>query len=342
MSSQSQLLERYLEDLAEGVGALGPLESAEVVREIRGHIEEAAAESGDAADALSSFGPAPVLAARILEERGVLEGPNALTAAPTWMRAAALLVDATVCVFVLLLLTLVATRPGADRAETWVMVLVWTAIAVTLGLLAWWWATYRRRPLVGSTGLDLLGLRRVRAGSKSMLVRAVDIPDLRRPGWLRPAISLLVAVLFVSAAAASLQNVASERAVLAFESATTHSSLAIALVSDLYSQVLNGDLVLSSDDDDSFITSQVTPYVTGLVAEHAAGRLIAYTITDVRIPGYTGTEGEPIDITVSVLELRDRDRRKSASVTYTVRGTPGPVWDDSKPMSYQIIRVTRD
>jgi len=342
MSSQSQPLERYLEDLAEGVGALGPLESAEVVREIRGHIEEAAAEKGGAVeDALGSFGPASALAARILEERGLLAGPDALSAAPAWMRAAALLVDATVSAFVLLLLMAVATRPGADRAAAWATLVVWTAIAATLGLLAWWWAVYRRRPLVGTTGLDLLGLRRVRAGSTPMLVRAADIPDLRRPGRVRPAIGLLVAVLFVSAGVASLQDVAHERAVLAVESATDHSSVAVFLVSDLYSQVLNGDLVLPTDDD-SFITSEVTPYVTHLVAEHAAGRLIAYTIGDVRITGYAGAEDGPVDVMVGVLELRDRDRGKSVGVTYTVRGTPGAASDDSRPMTYQIVRVEQD
>jgi len=83
--------ERYLRQLGEGLQALGPEESAEIVQEVRSHLAEATAEAGGDLDvALARFGSPDDLAKKILEERGILVENPAVPPAAGWRRAVAL------------------------------------------------------------------------------------------------------------------------------------------------------------------------------------------------------------------------------------------------------------
>jgi uncharacterized membrane protein len=57
MTESLNASERYLQQLADGLEALGPAETSEVIAEIRSHLTEATVEAnGDVAFALARFG----------------------------------------------------------------------------------------------------------------------------------------------------------------------------------------------------------------------------------------------------------------------------------------------
>jgi uncharacterized membrane protein len=177
----------FLDRLADGIEALGQAEAAEVLNELRGHLDEAMAEApGDDAGALAAFGNPERLAARILEERGVISGPTAIRPAPAWTRQTARVLDLLTWVagflfFGLIPLTVVFWQHTtlAGLYPLWI-VGFWLLFSGVAACAGWWSAHRRQSNQRTSLGMRALGLRLVSMGDDRRLVKVKDLPGQPR------------------------------------------------------------------------------------------------------------------------------------------------------------------
>ncbi len=224
MSDATGGIDRYLQTLGRSLEALGPAEAREVVTEVRGLLEEAAAEASadtsaagtqpdsalDEAAILARFGSPEVLAASILEERGISAFASRVPDARLSVQVGAALIDAATSLL-LAIVVLGAAFWGLlaigfwplDKQVTLTRIeLVVLAFAVFLG---WWWLRKRRRAGFASTGMRAVGIRRIQAGETTRVVYSKDIPGegSRRRFWpavkAGVAVALLVSMLSFSA-----------------------------------------------------------------------------------------------------------------------------------------------
>lgn len=201
MSTRDSRCEGFLEELGFRLSQLGAEESAEIVGEIRTHLDEAMAE-GDGLDAaLQEFGSADDLAASILRERGLLAEEPRIPDAPLWRRVLAWTLDALIAGVLAVwigtwvigtALSPIWRMPGVAR-DTLVYSAVWFAVALFWAVTYWGnRSPVARRP---SWGLYLTGLRRVGVRGDTRTVRASAVPG-GRAGW-RYAIGGVFAIALV-------------------------------------------------------------------------------------------------------------------------------------------------
>jgi hypothetical protein len=166
-----------------GLEVLGSTESQEVVAEVRSHLVEATAEAdGNELAALAQFGSPEVLATRILQERGVLHESSRVREAPARLRWAALGLDVARWLLLLWILLSWIFFIGVGGSPTPLVITVsWLYTAVVVAGTVWWWG-WRWRRSQATSGMAALGLRRVRMGQASRVVRERDIPGAS-PSW---------------------------------------------------------------------------------------------------------------------------------------------------------------
>jgi uncharacterized membrane protein len=343
--------ERYLRQVADGLEALGQTEAGEVLAELATHIAEATAEAdGDESKALAGFGSPDLLATRILQERGLLAESAGLRDAPGWMRLAAVAIDAARWLFLLwFLLGPVFFIGVAGSPSPLTMALGWVYVLAVIAGTVWWWLRTRRRRGHVTAGMRTLGLRRVRVGDATRLVRMRDIPGLRR-GRLELVGSVTWALLLVAMLAfggyglvSSARSSAESNRQQQIQQAVDDSTQAEALVRVLYDSILQGDANRSS------IAPAAMPAIDELVARHQRGLFDSYWIYRVQLPDYkllippVGRSREVVAL-VEVSELQ-KAGGDSASYQYTVvcRLTPAQTQGNSGSFSidWQIEAAAR-
>lgn len=202
---------RYLKDLEYELSQLGSAESAEIVEEIRSHLEEAAAEPGGVDAAIAEFGDAEALAASILRERGLLTEGARVPEAPLWRRAGAWIIDAGIAGILLVwivtwaLSTMMSPVWGYEDVarDTLVYSAVWLAVAAVWAVFYW----ANRNPAANrpSWGLYMMSVRRVGVRGEVRTVRASALAA-RRPGWLFAVGGLVAVSLVVGTVAGAWQS----------------------------------------------------------------------------------------------------------------------------------------
>jgi uncharacterized membrane protein len=291
MTEAQSATERFLQQLAAGLEALGPDETNEVLAEIGSHLAEATAEAGgDETTALARFGGPDTLATRILEERGVLAGGSALPQAPLWMQIVAFATDAALwlsaCAVVLLIGDLVDQHIfsfvgplGSVRFFS-----VWTPFVVAVAVAIWWWTQKHRRWSHATTGMRIMGLRRIHVSQETRIVRRCDVPGLGRGRGARVVpvartVAVLVFLALFSFWFGSLMwGQRDSNLEYRVTSALSNSSDAVLTVSQVYGAVLAG----SASEDLGFLFAPEADYMlSGLVERHAQGELASYDIFSV-------------------------------------------------------------
>jgi hypothetical protein len=295
MTETGSATERFLQQLAGGLEVLGPHETNEVLAEVSSHIEDARAEAdGDERAALAGFGSADTLAARILEERGVLTEGSSIPQAPAWARIIAFVTDVAlwlaVCVVALLVVDLIA--PNRSLAGFFgpfghfKFYSLWTVLIAAAAAAAWWSVRRTRARAHSTAGMKGMGLRRVRAGSTTRIVRSSDIPGLSRGrlARLRPLARTLVALSFSAlfcwwffSAAVRVDDV---DWYLKVQGALRSSSDAVMTVSGLYGRTITG----AQDSDPEIIFEPVAADVpAALLARYNQGAMASYEIFNVEL-----------------------------------------------------------
>jgi uncharacterized membrane protein len=286
---------QYLLRLADGLEALGPDETREILTEIRTHLAEALAEAGgDEAAALADFDDPEALASRILEERGIISG-EALPAAPTWMRVAAQIIDVAVWLLVSFLLTPVAWVIASlvllpfHVAHGAAMTAVGYVMLVLLACLFGWffWLPRRNKRGYVSTGMAVLGLRRVQVGSARRTARKRQIPSLpktrmERAGaiWTAFWVLLILGGLIYTLASQDGTDDKDRRESIVVE-VSSQSTWAASNVGDIYRMVMTGGTAQDIKDAYRFTDPRI---VTDLLARKASGSLASYVVSGVELP----------------------------------------------------------
>ena len=170
----------YLARLEAALEVLGPAEAADMAAEIGSYLAQADAD-GRLDSQLETLGAPESFAAGILAERGLLPATSTEPASRV-RRALAAVIDAVVAVIPLLLLfPLVVGMPLGLATDAVGQRLVFLLMAALLLAAAAAWAVryWRNRSRGGghaSVGMVLTGLRAVRAGGDTRIVRAASIP----------------------------------------------------------------------------------------------------------------------------------------------------------------------
>ena len=181
----------YLARLEAALEVLGPSEAAETTAEIGSYLAQADAD--DRLDSqLETLGAPESFAAGILAERGLLPAAAPTERASGVRRTLAALIDVLVAVIPLVLLSsLLAVVPlgtAASGVGRWQLPLLFTA-ALLLGVAVAWGIRYWRNRSRGggraSVGMVITGLRAVRAGGDTRIVRAISIPGGGHRVWSR-------------------------------------------------------------------------------------------------------------------------------------------------------------
>ena len=322
-------VEQFLTRLAAALEALGPAEVDEVVAEIRAHLAEATADAGgDETAALAAFGSSEALAARILEERGVVTAGSTVPEATFARRFGAAAVDGAVWLVKLQILLALASIPvyryGSPSQA--LVVAFWVCAAVLAVGMVWRLIVLWRRPGYATTGMELLGVRRIRVGNTTRIVRERDVPGGARAGRVWPAIVTLVAVYLLVGAGVSVAQNTGHDAVSQSATAITGASHAASAVSTAYQQALAG--VPVSDAPDNFAPGAVPAYAA-LLRRHAAGTLLGYTIDSIELDHVYDTGGLPksgdLSLFVTVGEYAKRvdtsdQYRYHVTITWTPQG----------------------
>jgi len=300
MTEGNERFERYLEQLSQGIEALGPEEAAEVVAEVRAHLAEAVAGAeGDRESVIAQFGSAEVLAARILEERGVVAGGGGLPEAPAGRQWLAVLVDALVWLAEVLVVYLVLSQItvaivvsiGPDVAQG--RVPFFAALALTLAAaveLGWRLRVARQGPGTRSVGMQLLGLRRIRLASDTRVVLFRQVPGLKRISPLMPSIAVLLALAVVAGFGwlwTQGSRVQGEDAVV---TAVQRVSGAVGTVTGLYQRVARDRQAVAAPDT---YAPSAAPAIAALAARRKAGAVVAYSIDLVELTDATPLVGLP-------------------------------------------------
>ncbi len=320
----------YLQRLADGLDALAPAERTEVLTEIRGHIADATAEAGgDEAKALAGFGAPELLAARILQERGLIAESQGLQDAPGWSRWAAVALDGGR--WLVLLWILVAMPFGLfGYSGPILMAIGWLYVAAVCALAVWWWGWKRRQRGYVTAGMNIMGLRRVRVGDTVRLVRATDLGEPKRgKGELASSVAWAFVILLIVASfgfgmlRSATQNSESNHQ-QEIQDAVRDAREAEDAIRSVYAAALAG-----TASPDQF-SSDLADDATQLVARHASGSLSSYHIVDVQLPGY-----EPLPSDGSELA----DYEVAAIVQVTEMGQDGV---SSATYEYSIIKHITD
>jgi uncharacterized membrane protein len=329
VTSAPTTTEQYLLTLRSALEALGPVETAEVVTEIRGLLAEAAADSGgDENAALAGFGSPEVLAARILEERGVLAEQTRVPAVPAKLETLAMVIDVVLLLAVLLLVWAFLAVPlgvtfmtlSVGSLPTFVFVGLLVAVAV-IGSV-WWLRSVRQRPGVTTSGMAVLGLRRIRVGDTTRLVRTRDIAGAVNPSRVPSALKIVFALLMLVAFAFSLSEGTRSAADQSVVTAVSEASTGAAIVSEVYRAVLTG--APEEEMADTF-ASEAQGAMSALLERHARGELASYAIFNIGVPEYSTNSFDPTNnsgdlvVVVDVIEYDARD--SSANYQYIVRLT---------------------
>jgi hypothetical protein len=158
-----------------------------------------------------------------------------------------------------------------------VVVPAWTAALLAIAASVWWWAKTRHKPGYTTTGMHLLGLRRIRVGQTSRVVRERDVPGSTRRKKLLPllgaATAVMVLTLFVYSVFSSIADNNRSQAQSGIQSAVGDSSTGVSMVSDAYRQVLAGSYSPTAHDA-----------MAGLVQRRASGKIETYSIESAEIP----------------------------------------------------------
>jgi hypothetical protein len=312
--------EAYLRQLADELDALGPAETDEVLAEIRSHIAEAVSDTGgDEEAALARLGTAETLSTRILEERGVIIGSPAVPDAPALTRRLAVALDIAVSLFIFLL-ALPFLAPAlffaalTDGSAGFVAVsfLLLAVGAVLLFSAIWRW--FRgRRPGRATIGMSVMGLRRIRVGATTRLVRSRDVPGLPqrtlgRLGWAARLALVLLLLSFLGCAlygvGASVVERNRQDVDAALQAGFFYSDSAVALVSGVYANAMFG---ATQEDLGQWFAPTASEASAQLLDRRAGGELASYQIWSVRPLDYSWPEpvldepGETYSFRTSVL-----------------------------------------
>lgn len=304
----SSASERYLQRLADALEALGPTETSEVLAEVWSHISEAVADAaGNEDDVLARFGSPEVLAARILEERGVIQGASAVPEAESWRRLAAVVFDAAMWLVLVWLfaIPLVVIAMHGLRSYSG-SVIAWVATAAVVAVAAWWWVKKRRERGYTTVGMRAMGLRRIRVGESTRLVRERDVPGLGAGGGGRVAAmvgAVLALLVLASLTYSVLANQADQRNVEAGH-AVQWSGDAVSVITSLYRDVATGAPLASVEGAFSPSTRQAADE---LLARHSQGLVTSYAMSNMMLLEYAPWEDSSVGentilVSISVME----------------------------------------
>ena len=354
MKPTVDLIQTYLLKLAEGLEVLGPDESREIIEEVRGHLAEAIAEAGgDEAAALAGFGSAEDLAYRVLEERGVAAGKVAAPA-PAWMRVAAHAIDVVVwCAvsylfllpaFIISTLVLLPFHVEVDSpAAKPVVSVVLVCLSATF---AWFWY-FRRRNTYGfrTTGMTVVGLRRVPVGGTRRVVRSRDIPDLpkQRLGragavWVAVCVVAIVGSWMYGAVTSLGEGDDLQSQNLIQETAWETSSAAFE-VGDVYRMVMLGRSAEEIENEHTFLDPKI---LADLQARKASGAFDSYVVSGVDLPrpdqiaAHQDDGATDIEFTVDVLEYTPRGEDTFTNYRYHLKVNWADVGDGGSEGNFVI------
>jgi uncharacterized membrane protein len=288
-SEKNSATERYLRELADGLEALPPADRAEVLAEVRSHLAEATSETGGEEErALAGFGEPSVLATRILQERGVLAEFSGLPDAPRSTRLAAVAIDAARWLLLLwVLLGAVFLYGAAGSPSPLTVALAWTYVAAVVAGTAWWWIRTRRQRGHVSAGMNVMGLRRVRVGEASRLVRATDIGEPKRARSELAGTVIWTLLLLLVVASLGYGLISSVRGQIEtthqqeIQAAAQDALEAEHLVTELYDATLRNEAASST-----WFTPEAGAAATDLTGRHNLGGFDSYSIIDVQLPDY--------------------------------------------------------
>ena len=297
MTERRDAVSDYLERLAESLEALGPAEISEVLSEIHSLLTEAIQDDrGDEQQAMARFGTPEDLAVRILEERGILSEGSPVPEAPSRLRIAALVIDVAVWLVACMLLVPVvgiivfaATSRFAGGAGFSINVIGVLLMLVTAAALGWLWFGRRRHKWYTSTGMEVVGLRTIRVGRETRVVRSRGIPGATRGKWSRAgsvvstAIVVLILVFgLVSLVSSAIGNRAGDRETAALN-AVAYSGTGVQMVSEIYREVQLGKP--ESELSGGFAPSSESA-LKDLLARQQSRKIVSYSISGI---GLTGT-----------------------------------------------------
>ncbi len=303
--------EKFLAEFREALEVLGPVEATEVVAEIGSHLAEATTEAGgDQKAALEQFGSPTVLATRILHERGALSGEGSVREAPMWMRFTAVAIDGARWLILLWLLlgwTLFMGVPVDPSAAPVAMVLAWAYIAVVIAGTVWWWVGRRRSKATG--GMTALGLRRVRLGDTTRVVRERDIPGAGQSVFTRRAsivwalIVLLVFGWWIFGLVSSARDTNQSNRQAEIQMALDDSTQAITIIQGVYTALEQGQGI------SSWFSPGAAAGAADLTARYTTKPFDHYVVSRVEVPDYEPIQfdedptGRRIDVYVTVTEF---------------------------------------
>ncbi len=279
--------EQYVLTLRDALEALGPEETEEVVAEIRGLLADAVADAGGDEDAaVVGFGSPEVLAARILEERGVIAGQTRVPDAPTSAQVVAALIDLVIAlvggVFILTLVGLLAAVIEYSGAPD--SLVLGTIAAGMLGYWAavvWWWARRRTRSGYASTGMQTAGLRRIRVGETTRTVRVRDINGFAGRRRAKPKVKTAVAVLLAALLLFGAVFLNELRWQSRVDEALIAASSSQQLVTAVYQQVIQGT---ETEQLQTYFTESARADMAALRERAASGELDSYEIQGLHLP----------------------------------------------------------
>ena len=288
MSEPLSASERFLQQLADGLEALGPTETSEVLAEVQSHLADAIAEAGgNESEALAHFGSPDLLAMRILEERGILRGGPAVPEARGSRRLAALVIDVALWLLLLWLFSIpvvgIAVFGSVPLAG---VVLGWAVLAALVAATVWWWVKKRRERGYVTPGMHVMGLRRIRVGQTTRMVRERDIPGLARRNGARVAavLGVLLAVLILASMSYSIFSSRAADRQAEVQTAVWDSATGVAIVSQLYRDVMTG---AQAGDLEGLFAPAAIDEASSLVARRSQGLIDSYSINSVDLLVHT-------------------------------------------------------
>ena len=296
MTERKDAVSDYLERLAESLEALGPAEISEVLSEIHSLLTEAIRDNhGDEQQAMARFGTPEDLAVRILEERGILSERSPVPEAPARLRIAALAIDVAVWLVACMLLVPVvgmivfaASSRFAGGAGFSINAIGVLLMLVTAAALGWLWFGRRRHKWYTSTGMEVVGLRTIRVGRETRVVRTRGIPGAARGKWSRAgsvvstAIVLLILVFgLVSLVSSVIGNRAGDRETAALN-AVSYSGTGVQMVSEIYREVQLGKP--ESDLSGEFAPGAESA-LKDLLTRQQGREIVSYSISSIDLTG---------------------------------------------------------
>jgi uncharacterized membrane protein len=324
MSEQLSETDRYLRRLADGLDALGPTETQEVLLEVRSHLRDAIAEAGgDEAAALVGFDTPDALAAHILEERGLLGDASGMPEASGARRLAVLAIDIAIWLVLLwfIIFPFVAIGVGGPPSLT-TRLLVWSFLAAVIAGTVWWWVKKRRDRGHVTIGMRVVGLRRIRIGESTRLVRVRDLPGAGH-GAVQRILAVAAAALvlfFIGALTAEVFSDDDSAPDAETIAAVEEAGYTTAFVSRLYREVLSG---ARTGDIKGMFAPGAQDAARDLIARRSAGRIDTYSIQGLQLlssapPEETWEEDKTYE-TVMLVRVGEYRRGADSGPLFTYR-----------------------